>query len=397
MKKLFPLFFCFFAIGMISAQTCVTLQPGASGIDAVIGAVVPNTPGPTHTDFSSEQWTYGGINKESVGLLKFDLSFIPTGSTINSAYLSLYANTNSSNGINGSPMHGNNASNLERVTSTWDENTVTWNTRPTTTTVNQILLPTSTSPTQDYPNINITGFAQFWAQNPSQNYGMELDMITTSALTSMIFASSDQSDPTKAPKLVICYSPPCATPTITIGLTQTQTTVGNNGAVNLTVTGSGAPYTYSWTGPSGFTASTEDISSLAIGTYNVTVTPLAGCSATGSITVTRAASVPTLSQWGLILLTLLTLTMVLAFMLYGQGALSVAGVGGSFAPLAFVRSMPFNKQLFGKILMTILPVAMLGFLAVHYFIGTNGALDFTGTMISTVIFGYMIQFVVAKK
>ena len=44
-------------------------------------------------------------------------------------------------------------------------------------------------------------------------------------------------------------------------------------------------YTYAWTGPS-FTASTEDISNLAAGTYNVTITGAKGCTASGSATVT---------------------------------------------------------------------------------------------------------------
>ena len=44
------------------------------------------------------------------------------------------------------------------------------------------------------------------------------------------------------------------------------------GSIDLTVSGGIAPFTYSWTGPSGFTATTEDISALDMGTYTVTVT-----------------------------------------------------------------------------------------------------------------------------
>jgi hypothetical protein len=50
-----------------------------------------------------------------------------------------------------------------------------------------------------------------------------------------------------------------------------------NGAVDLVVTGGRAPYTYSWTGPGGFTASTQDISNLLAGTYAVTITDAVGC------------------------------------------------------------------------------------------------------------------------
>ncbi len=51
----------------------------------------------------------------------------------------------------------------------------------------------------------------------------------------------------------------------------------DDGAIELTATGGRAPYTYSWTGPSGFTSAQKDISSLTPGTYNVTVTDAYGC------------------------------------------------------------------------------------------------------------------------
>lgn len=55
-----------------------------------------------------------------------------------------------------------------------------------------------------------------------------------------------------------------------------------SGSIDLTVTGSAAPFTYAWsTGDV-----TEDISGLTVGTYYVTVTDTAGCSRTDSITLT---------------------------------------------------------------------------------------------------------------
>ncbi|MDD5569827.1 MAG: T9SS type A sorting domain-containing protein [Bacteroidales bacterium] len=46
----------------------------------------------------------------------------------------------------------------------------------------------------------------------------------------------------------------------------------SNGSIDLTVTGGVPSYEYSWSGPSGFTANTEDISGLKTGSYTVTVT-----------------------------------------------------------------------------------------------------------------------------
>lgn len=50
-----------------------------------------------------------------------------------------------------------------------------------------------------------------------------------------------------------------------------------NGAIDLTVAGGTAPYAFAWSGPSGFTATTEDISNLEAGAYSVTVTDSNGC------------------------------------------------------------------------------------------------------------------------
>jgi len=50
-----------------------------------------------------------------------------------------------------------------------------------------------------------------------------------------------------------------------------------DGAVFTTVAGGTEPYSINWTGPSGFTASTPDITGLAAGTYTVTATDMNSC------------------------------------------------------------------------------------------------------------------------
>ncbi|MEI6577552.1 MAG: Ig-like domain-containing protein, partial [Bacteroidota bacterium] len=74
---------------------------------------------------------------------------------------------------------------------------------------------------------------------------------------------------------------------------------GSSGTVDLEVYGGTGPpfnYTYSWTGPSGFTATTQDLTGLATGTYNVTITN--GTTATGSIAVSGPGSTLTSSAVG---------------------------------------------------------------------------------------------------
>jgi gliding motility-associated-like protein len=50
-----------------------------------------------------------------------------------------------------------------------------------------------------------------------------------------------------------------------------------SGILNITVTGGHIPYTYAWTGPNGFTATSKNISGLKAGDYNLTITDANGC------------------------------------------------------------------------------------------------------------------------
>jgi uncharacterized protein YijF (DUF1287 family) len=93
---------------------------------------------------------------------------------------------------------------------------------------------------------------------------------------------------------------------LNLNLTPTATAVataspcfGGNGSVDLTVVGGVAPFTYAWTASNGGSIPAgqeddEDLTSVPIGTYSVTVTDKKGCSATAQATVTQP-SIVTLS------------------------------------------------------------------------------------------------------
>ncbi|MEG9326955.1 T9SS type A sorting domain-containing protein [Salinimicrobium catena] len=53
----------------------------------------------------------------------------------------------------------------------------------------------------------------------------------------------------------------------------------NDGSIDISVTGGTSPYTFSWTGPNGFEADTEDLVELLTGEYDVTVTDANQCEA----------------------------------------------------------------------------------------------------------------------
>ncbi|MBI1770297.1 MAG: SprB repeat-containing protein, partial [Bacteroidetes bacterium] len=83
----------------------------------------------------------------------------------------------------------------------------------------------------------------------------------------------------------------------TLSFTQTNVTCngGNNGAIDLTVSGGTPGFSYSWS--NGTTS--EDISTLNAGSYDVTVSDNNSCIATTSVTITQSAALtPTITAGG---------------------------------------------------------------------------------------------------
>ena len=193
---------------------CTTIQPNAiSGKDAFISDNVPTGGQGNSPEFDAAAWTISGTPLKIRGLLDFDLSSIPSSATIESAVLTLYNNPNSQNGnANGQHVHtsGSNAAYLKRITSPWTEENVSWNSQPSTTALNQVTLPQDTNPFQDY-NVDVKLLIQDIIANPSQGYGLMLQLQNESPYRLVAFASSDHPDASLHPKLKICYTPTLAT------------------------------------------------------------------------------------------------------------------------------------------------------------------------------------------
>lgn len=190
----------------------LTLQPGAEGKDGYYNDLNPASIGGNTTGFCAMAWTNSGNPVIVRAVIDFDLSSIPAATTIKSAYLSLY---NDPTNLNNTGKHseasvypltgGDNGAYLRRITSTWDESTICWNTQPTTTTTNQVSLAPSTDPHQDYTDINVTTLIQDIVNNKATSFGMMLILKTESYYRGLIFGSSDNADATNRPKLVVNY------------------------------------------------------------------------------------------------------------------------------------------------------------------------------------------------
>ncbi|WP_283639602.1 glycine-rich protein [Mesonia mobilis] len=103
---------------------------------------------------------------------------------------------------------------------------------------------------------------------------------TINSTTTFTATSSHPDDCSKSVAITVTNPP-----TLTNTTTDVSCNGGNNGTVDLTVTGGAAPYTFAWSN----SATTEDLSGLTAGTYNITVTDANGCTTTQSVEIQQPA------------------------------------------------------------------------------------------------------------
>ena len=148
-----------------------------------------------------------GVNTNR-GLMAFDLSSIPVGSTIISAKLNLYAYTDFTVAVLQNGHCGNNQSKLSRITGNWSESMVTWNSQPTVSNVNEILLNQSSATNQDYLNINVANLVQDMVNNPTTSFGFRLALVDEVVTSSLAFCSKEFANSAKRPSLLVEYRLP---------------------------------------------------------------------------------------------------------------------------------------------------------------------------------------------
>jgi hypothetical protein len=156
--------------------------------------------------FLAVSWTAAGTPLLVRSMIDFDLGKIPENAEIFSAKLSLFAfNDSAGHGKGHSSLGGDNSCLVQRITSPWTEQTVTWNTQPSVTLTNAVTLHQSDSTMQNYSEIDVTNLIKDIQRYKSSSFGLMLKIETESGYRKMTFASSDAKNVNKRPRLDIYY------------------------------------------------------------------------------------------------------------------------------------------------------------------------------------------------
>jgi hypothetical protein len=156
-------------------------------------------------EISIDTWTSSNQPWTLRDIFKFDLSTIPANAKITSANLYLYSNPQP---LTGNLVNANfgtsNSLVLQQVTQSWSTSTISWFNQPSTTTTNQIIIPSTTQSILDL-NLDVTGIVSSMVSN-NANYGFLLKLQTEVTYNSRIFISSYNTNYTQShPKLVVVY------------------------------------------------------------------------------------------------------------------------------------------------------------------------------------------------
>jgi hypothetical protein len=207
----------------------LTLQPSASDCDDAFvhksyNCATGSTYFPENSNFGSlpelpiSSWTYNanGCGTGNIrSLIKFNqLSQIPSNANLISAKLSFYGLTTSlalpqgNSSYPNSPYSGTSDNDcwIQRVTTNWNENTVTWNNQPTSTISNQVSMPVSTSQWNHNVETDVTNLIKDILISSEGNNGFIIKLRNENYYRCQTFGSSDNNNASLRPKLTVVYT-----------------------------------------------------------------------------------------------------------------------------------------------------------------------------------------------
>lgn len=188
----------------------LSLQPANNPDEVVIfGNSTIDETGPYTKEIGAEAWTKNGSPVVLRAVFKFNFSSIPSSATIKNAKLSLYSHPGPINGHHSDEVRANYGSDnsmlIQKVTEAWNPETLKFNNQPSSSSTNQVVIPSTNKAFLDLVEIDVTQLVKDMT-GPNSNYGFSLRLQNEVYYNSRIFASSEYSDAAKHPKLVIVYA-----------------------------------------------------------------------------------------------------------------------------------------------------------------------------------------------
>lgn len=192
---------------VLKAQNSVLIKPNVSqAFNCVVASPFPTTTSSSNpVNLVAAYWTASGSPGAWRSFFKFDLTVIPNGAIIDSAYFSFYSDNSSTYGSTGSPNYGvDNSAYICRNTTPFNSNNILWSGQPLYTLVNAVELVQSSSTSQNYIHLNATELLKDILNTVNNGFALVLKN-ELSTYNSQIFCSSSHTDSSKHPSLLIYY------------------------------------------------------------------------------------------------------------------------------------------------------------------------------------------------
>jgi hypothetical protein len=191
MVKTFILAFTLLVVFVSAGADELVLQPGSEGKDTIVISSDPNT------NFDGGALTFGNwATGDRETLIEWDISDLPASVVIADATMELYCTYASDSPTTDVFLH--------MCTESWDEGTVTWNTKPYTTNEDKI---TADWPETDYwYAVDVTTFIDNWYTGAWDNYGILIRSdVPDDDIYAKFYSSDDEDHEQLRPKLTITY------------------------------------------------------------------------------------------------------------------------------------------------------------------------------------------------
>lgn len=194
------------------------LKPGPDGKDAMISNLEPDR---NFGDYSYFEATYISeplltVMRSNESLIWFDMNSLPKSATLRKVILHLsydiplpwdsatvYRETTSGTVVRYGAV-------LQQITTPWEEDKVTWNNRPSTTTINQVYIWPFIK-NANFIDVDVTSIyipSPYTDNVQYPNYGMMLRLWPDEWTPGFRFASGDHPDISLRPQLVVYYTLP---------------------------------------------------------------------------------------------------------------------------------------------------------------------------------------------